>query len=131
VRRRLLDERGATLAEFAIIFPILLLVLMGIIQVGLFIFTEVDVRQATREGGRMLTTLRNNTNGVQVVENTIAAAVSGEVNASKLTYSFSSQAPWTPGATVTVTVTYPTTLNVMGITIANGPITDTAKVTVE
>jgi Flp pilus assembly protein TadG len=131
VRRRLVDERGVAVVEFAVIFPILLLVLVGTIQVGIFLYTLVDVRQATREGGRVLTTARNDSNGVQSVENKIAASVSGEVDRTKLRYTFSSQAPWAPGTTVTMTVTYPASLNVMGIDISGGPITGTAKVTVE
>jgi Flp pilus assembly protein TadG len=131
VTRRLLDERGVTTVEFALLLPVLLLVLLGIIQIGLFIFTTVDVRQATREGGRQLTVLRNDSGGVQNVENKIAASVGGEVDTSKLSYTFSSPPPWAPGTTVTMTVTYPDTLNVMGIVISDGPIKSTAKVTVE
>jgi Flp pilus assembly protein TadG len=131
VRRRLLDERGVAVVEFAVIFPVLLLVLVGTIQIGIFFYTLVDVRQATREGGRMLTTVRDDSNGVQDVENKIAASVSGEVDKTKLRYTFSAQPPWAPGTTVTMTVTYPVALNVMGIDISDGPIIDTAKVTVE
>ncbi len=117
--------------EFAVILPVLLLLLLGTIQMGLFIYTLVDVRQATSEAGRVLTTLRNDPNGAQNVENKVAASVGSEVNTSKLSYSFSSQPPWAPGTTVTMTVTYPTTVNVMGIDVSDGPITATAKVTVE
>jgi Flp pilus assembly protein TadG len=131
VRRRLLDERGASLVEFAVILPVLLLVLLGTIQIGIFIYTTVDVREATSEGGRLLTTLRNNSNGTQAVESRIAATVGGEVDGTKLSYAFSSPPPWAPGTIVTMTVTYPTGLTVMGIDISDGPITATAKVTVE
>jgi Flp pilus assembly protein TadG len=117
--------------EFAVILPVLLLVLVGTIQMGLYIYTLVDVRQATSEGGRVLTTLRNDPNGAQNVENKIAASVGGEVTTTKLSYAFSSQPPWAAGTIVTMTVTYPTTLNVMGIDVSDGPITATAKVTVE
>lgn len=131
MRRRLRDERGITTIEFAVLLPVLLLLLLGIIQIGLFVFTLVDVREATREGGRQLTVLRNDSNGAQNVENKVAASVGGEINASKLSYTFSSPPPWAPGTTVTMTVTYPDTLNVMGIDISDGPIKETAKVTVE
>lgn len=131
MRRRLLDERGASLVEFAVILPVLLLVLLGTIQIGIFMYTTVDVRQATSEGGRLLTTLRNDSTATQDVENRIAASVGGEVDHSKLTYAFSSPAPWAPGTTVTMKVTYQAALTVMGIDISDGPITATAKVTVE
>jgi Flp pilus assembly protein TadG len=50
---RLKSERGAELIEFALIFPILLLVVVGIIDFG-FLFQRFEVlTNATREGARM------------------------------------------------------------------------------
>lgn len=50
---RLRSERGAELIEFALIFPILLLVVVGIIDFG-FLFQRFEVlTNATREGARM------------------------------------------------------------------------------
>jgi TadE-like protein len=47
------SERGAELIEFALIFPLLLLVLLGIIDFG-FLFQRYEVlTNATREGARM------------------------------------------------------------------------------
>lgn len=131
MRRRLRDESGVAVVELAVILPVLLVILLGTIQGGLWVFTLVDVRQATREGGRVITTSRNDSNAVQNVEGRVAASVSSEVDPSKLSYSFSSQPPWAPGTTVTMTVTYPAQLSVMGIDISGGPITVTSKVTVE
>lgn len=46
-------ERGATMVEFALILPMLLLVLMGIIEFG-WVFTQaMEVRHAAREGARI------------------------------------------------------------------------------
>ena len=50
---RLKSERGAELIEFALIFPLLLLVLLGIIDFG-FLFQRYEVlTNATREGARL------------------------------------------------------------------------------
>lgn len=50
---RLRSERGAELIEFALIFPLLLLVVVGIIDFG-FLFQRFEVlTNATREGARM------------------------------------------------------------------------------
>ena len=50
---RLQSERGAELIEFALIFPFLLLVLLGIVDFG-FLFQRYEVlTNATREGARM------------------------------------------------------------------------------
>lgn len=51
--RRLKSQRGAELIEFALIFPLLLLVVLGIIDFG-FLFQRYEVlTNATREGARM------------------------------------------------------------------------------
>ena len=50
---RLKSERGAELIEFALVFPLLLLVLVGIIDFG-FLFQRYEVlTNATREGARL------------------------------------------------------------------------------
>jgi Flp pilus assembly protein TadG len=50
---RLKSQRGAELIEFALIFPLLLLVLLGIIDFG-FLFQRYEIlTNATREGARM------------------------------------------------------------------------------
>jgi Flp pilus assembly protein TadG len=131
MKRRLHDERGIVTIEFALLAPVLLLILLGIIQIGIYIFTTVDVRQATREGGRQLTLLRNDSGAAQEVKSKVAAALGGEVKQSNVTVAFSTPPPWSPGTTVTMTVTYPDALSVMGIHITSGPIKDTTQVTVE
>ena len=53
ITRRLKSERGAELIEFALIFPLLLLVILGIIDFG-FLFQRYEVlTNATREGARI------------------------------------------------------------------------------
>jgi Flp pilus assembly protein TadG len=131
--RRLRDERGQALVEFAVVLPILLVLLLGIIQTGIYLFTISDVNQAARTGGRMLTTLRNDANAETEVEAKVAGSVSQEIDPTRLSYSFSPALPsggWTPGTVVTMTVTYPASLSVMGINVNSGPNVDTETVTV-
>ena len=53
MKGRLKSERGAELIEFALIFPLLLLILLGIIDFG-FLFQRYEVlTNATREGARL------------------------------------------------------------------------------
>lgn len=53
ISRRLRSQRGAELIEFALIFPLLLLVMLGIIDFG-FLFQRYEVlTNAAREGARM------------------------------------------------------------------------------
>jgi Flp pilus assembly protein TadG len=128
--RRLRSERGVATIEAAIIIPVLMLLLIAIIQGGIYIFTVSDVRQATREGGRVISISRNDPNGEQSAETKVAASVSNEVDTSKLSYTFSSPPPWAPGASVKMTVTYPDSLDLLGTSIA-GSITSSAVVHIE
>lgn len=51
--RRVRSERGAELIEFALVFPVLLLVVLGIVDFG-FLFQRMEVvTNAAREGARI------------------------------------------------------------------------------
>ena len=50
IRQR--SERGATLVEFALIVPLLLLLVFGIIEFGFLFNSDSNVNQAARAGGR-------------------------------------------------------------------------------
>jgi Flp pilus assembly protein TadG len=46
------NEKGQSLVEFAIILPVVMLILMGIIEFGLMINCYLKVENAAREGAR-------------------------------------------------------------------------------
>ncbi|MDH3260074.1 MAG: pilus assembly protein [Acidimicrobiia bacterium] len=46
------DERGASLIEFALVMPLLLLILFGIAEVGRFVAVKEAVNTASREASR-------------------------------------------------------------------------------
>jgi Flp pilus assembly protein TadG len=50
------SERGATLVEFAILAPFLILLLFGIIEFAWLFSVNLDVRHGAREGGRLAAT---------------------------------------------------------------------------
>ena len=45
-------DRGAAAVEFALVVPLLLLLVMGILDYGRFFFDSVSLRQGAREGAR-------------------------------------------------------------------------------
>lgn len=45
-------ERGQALVEFAIVLPVLLLIVTGIIEFGLILNSYLSIQHATREGAR-------------------------------------------------------------------------------
>ena len=48
------DDRGAIIVEFALIVPILLMVLVGIVNFGVAYNTQITLQGAAREGARAL-----------------------------------------------------------------------------
>lgn len=54
---RLRRERASTVVEFALIAPILLLLLFGILETGRLVFFSTTVWTAAREGARFATTV--------------------------------------------------------------------------
>lgn len=51
--RRARGERGVALIEFAIVMPLLFLLIFGIIEFGWAFFQQLDVRHGAREGARL------------------------------------------------------------------------------
>jgi Flp pilus assembly protein TadG len=47
------DERGQAMLESALVFPVLVLLLLGILQLGLWYHAEFVVRTACQEGARV------------------------------------------------------------------------------
>ncbi|NSW89702.1 MAG: pilus assembly protein [Firmicutes bacterium] len=50
--KRLKSKKGQSLVEFTIIFPLLLLVVMGIIEFGVMLNSYLAINNAAREGAR-------------------------------------------------------------------------------
>ncbi|CAN7533449.1 pilus assembly protein [Terrabacter sp. LjRoot27] len=45
-------ERGASAVEFAIVLPVLFLVIAGVVDFGRYFFTQIQLTNASREGAR-------------------------------------------------------------------------------
>ena len=46
------DTRGQALVEFALVLPLLILILMGVMQFGLLFWTQITLTQIARDTGR-------------------------------------------------------------------------------
>jgi Flp pilus assembly protein TadG len=118
------------MAEFAIVVPVLLLVLMGIMQLGVVYNNWVTLTDAARAGARKAAVCRSGcspdatTATVNAVENSAA-----NLNQSSLSVSVTST--WAHGADATVSASYPWSINVMGVVVASGTMTATTTERVE
>ena len=67
IRRRGHEERGAAAVEFALVLPILLLIVFGLIQYGWLFYQVQETSYAVREGARVAAVGTQNTAGVQAL----------------------------------------------------------------
>jgi Flp pilus assembly protein TadG len=103
LRGRTTSDRGAAAVEFALLLPLLLLLLFGIIDFGRALNAQITLTQAAREGAR-LTALGNTT--AVVDSGTIAAATNLSLGDSNVTITSPCPANFAPGSNAIVTVTY-------------------------
>jgi Flp pilus assembly protein TadG len=94
-----LKERGAVAVEMAIVLPLLLLILLGIIEFGRVLNVQVSLTQAAREGARYAA-VHYDDGGLDVSGTALAAAPSLDGLGVSVSDDASSCAP---GSNVTVT----------------------------
>jgi len=55
-RARSRDTRGQALVEFALVMPILVLIMLGVMQFGILFWTQITLTQIARDTGRWVST---------------------------------------------------------------------------
>lgn len=93
-------QRGQSVVEFALILPIFLLFLFGVIDLGRAVYAQTVLSNAVRDGARAAVVATRTDD--QVVQAVIDAAVGVPLTAANVTISGTRQ----PGTAVTVSATY-------------------------
>ena len=76
--RRRARRRGQALVEFALVIPIFLLILAGILDFGVLLFSRMTVINAAREGARVATTMTETPQNIPgAVQARVSAAADG------------------------------------------------------
>jgi Flp pilus assembly protein TadG len=117
MRRITRTENGQAMVEFALVAPILFLILFGIVQFGIAFMNSVALTDAVRAGARKAAVSRTAANPTQSATNAVLGAAN-DLNPSKLSVTVTSD--WQSGDNVTVTATYPYQINLLGIVVASG-----------
>ena len=112
------DDRGQTMVEFALVLPILCVVLFSIIQFGIVYNHYITLTDATRVGARKGAVSRTAVNPIALTVAATRNAAPG-LTPAKLDVLATATA-WTPGADITVEATYPYDIDVLGIVVASG-----------
>ena len=116
------------MTEFAIILPILLVLILSIAQFGIAFNNYVTLTDAVRAGARQAAVGRSlpDPTGASIAKVRSSAA---DLNQSNLNVTVAS--PWTAGSDVTITATYPYAINILGWAIASGNLTSQTTERVE
>lgn len=129
-RPHLRSEHGQTAVEFALVVPILIALLLGIVQAGIAFHNYLSVTDAARAVARKAILVRF-TPLTQTDINQIADNASPDLDPNLLTATVSPDPAdptfTTAGSTITVTVTYPYHLQLFGIPVVDGTLTSTMK----
>jgi Flp pilus assembly protein TadG len=105
------SECGAALVEFAIVLPLLLLLVFGIIDLGRLLYTYNNLTSAVREGARLASVQSNPTTGASIsaVQSRVqqfAVSFGGNAGQPEVSVTPSSAYPSTQFVTVAI-VNYP------------------------
>jgi len=115
-------ESGQTLVEFAALLPVLCLLLFGIIQFGVVFHDYISVTDASRVGARKAAVSRfAGDSGASAEAAALEAATSLDDD---LVTATCDADDWdAAGSDVSCTVTYPYSIDVLGLVVADGTLT--------
>jgi hypothetical protein len=115
---KLRRQDGQTMVEFALVLPILCVILFAVIQFGVLYNNYVTLTDATRVGARKAAVSRLAADPVAATVAKVESAAAG-LDPDDLDVSVSATA-WEHGEDVTVAATYPYEINLLGFVVASG-----------
>jgi len=119
-------EGGQAAVEFALVLPVLIALLLGIVQAGVAFNHYLAVTDAARAAARQAVEARVAGVTVSQIQAAAQSAAGGLDLTSRVTVSDPTDPTFTQsGSTLTVTVTYPYSINVLGWAVASGNLQST------
>lgn len=126
------EESGQALVEFALILPILMMILLGVFEFGTAFWSYQQVSAAASEGARRAAVSRTANDKTGVVTTAVRnAAPNLDADDLNVALNPGGGATWAPGSSVSVTVTYPEDVRILGISIWDDNLTVTRTARVE
>ena len=126
------------MVEFVLVAPILLLLVFGIIQFGILFNNYLTLTDAVRAGARQAAVSRTLADPVKSATDRVkSAAANLDTSAGVLDITVDPFDPtsgthsWVQGGDVTVTATYPYSINLLGFVVKSGHLTSQTTERVE
>jgi Flp pilus assembly protein TadG len=116
-------ESGQTVAEFALVLPLLMIILLAIIQFGILFKNYLDLTDAVRAGSRRAVVMRLDPARVQKTKDAVKRAApdlslqDGDIVVT------ATSLDWQAGEDVTVTASYPYKIDLLGVVFNEGRMT--------
>jgi Flp pilus assembly protein TadG len=113
------------MVEFALVIPVLLLIIFGIIQFGILFNNYVTLTDAVRAGARQAAVSRTLPDPVGTTESRVRKSAAG-LDSNKIVITVTPYDPdtgnpeWVQGGDVTVNATYPYNINLFGVVVMSG-----------
>lgn len=123
------NEQGQTLTEFALVLPLLLVLVFAVIQFGITFNNYLAVTDAVRAGARVAAVGRHLADPVASAVDRVREAAA-DLDQSQLAVSVSYEA-LEPGAAVAVSASYPYEIDLLGWVVASGDLSSTTTERVE
>jgi Flp pilus assembly protein TadG len=127
-RIQIRNQQGQTMTEFALVLPVLALLLFAVIQFGIVFNNYVTLTDATRAGARKAAVSRQTANPAGVTETAVRNSASG-LNSSDLDVTVTST--WQASSDVSVMATYPYSISLLGLVVKSGRLSSTTTERVE
>jgi Flp pilus assembly protein TadG len=122
------NQQGQTMTEFALVLPVLALLLFAVIQFGIVFNNYVTLTDATRAGARKAAVSRQTSDPAGVTETAVRDSASG-LKSSDLAVTVTST--WAASSDVSVTATYPYSISLLGLVVKSGRLSSTTTERVE
>jgi len=110
-------QKGQTMTEFALVLPLLALLLFGVIQFGIAFNNYITLTDAVRAGARKGTVAGHLNNPKGAV---VASVQSAATDLKKSDLAIDVQSTWESGEDVRVEASYPYSINLLGLVVKSG-----------
>jgi Flp pilus assembly protein TadG len=131
-KRRKKNEHGQAVVEFAVILPVLLLILFAILQFGVVFNNYIQVTAAAREGARKAAVSRSlGTAAAETAATSSAKSAAPGLTAGSVSVTFPNSPTFVQGSDVTVQVTYPYAISIIGLVVSSGNLSSSTTMRVE
>jgi Flp pilus assembly protein TadG len=132
VFKRRKNDSGQAVVEFAVILPVLLMILFAILQFGIVFNNYIQVTAAAREGARKAAVSRSlGTAAAETAATTSAKSAAPGLKQTSIAVSYPNSPTFAQGSDVTVKVTYPYSISILGIIVKSGNLSSSTTMRVE